>query len=89
MLLFQSAKHKVRYWDGALQATLSLMLSSLDVHTTKTVDQLLFKGYDDTLIELGKMAAGMGEDVPPFDKFGWFYMVRWRVNNSRKIRGII
>ncbi|XP_060821734.1 protein croquemort-like [Bombus pascuorum] len=69
-----SAKHKVRYWDGALQTTLSLMLSSLDVHTTKTVDQLLFKGYDDTLIELGKMAAGMGEDVPPFDKFGWFYM---------------
>ncbi|XP_043512147.1 protein croquemort-like [Frieseomelitta varia] len=69
-----SAKHKVRYWDGAFQTTLSLMLSASEVHTTKTVDQLLFRGYEDALIELGRMAAELGEDVPPFDKFGWFYM---------------
>ena len=53
------------------------MLSASDVHTTKMVDQLLFRGYEDALIELGRMAADLGEDVPPFDKFGWFYMVRW------------
>ena len=68
-----SAKHKTRYWVDVLQNTLSLMLSSSDVHVTKTVDELLFSGYEDSLINLGRMAA-MGEEIPPFDKFGWFYM---------------
>lgn len=68
-----SAKHKTRFWDPMFQSTLSLMLSSSDVHTTKTVNELIFAGYDDTLIQLGKVAA-IGDDIPPFDKFGWFYM---------------
>ncbi|KZC14662.1 Protein croquemort, partial [Dufourea novaeangliae] len=68
-----SAKHKTRYWDNVLQSTLSFMLTSSKVHTTKTVNELLFAGYDDSLIKLGRVAA-MGEDIPPFDKFGWFYM---------------
>lgn len=50
------------------------MLSSSEIHVTKTVDELLFSGYEDSLINLGRMAA-MGEEIPPFDKFGWFYMV--------------
>lgn len=75
MTLFQSAKHKVRYWDDALQSTLSFMLSTSKVYTTKSVDELLFTGYDDSLIKLGRLAA-IGDDIPPFDKFGWFYMVR-------------
>lgn len=41
----------------------------------KTVDELLFTGYEDKLITMGKM-SGMDEDAPPFDRFGWFYMVR-------------
>ncbi|CAL7934631.1 unnamed protein product [Xylocopa violacea] len=68
-----SAKHKVRYWDITLQNTLSYMLLTARLHTTKTVEELLFKGYEDTLIDLGRI-AGIGEDIPPFDKFGWFYM---------------
>lgn len=41
---------------------------------TKTVDELLYKGYDDELLNmLSKMK------IPnfkiPFDKFGWFYNV--------------
>ncbi|CAK9830378.1 Protein peste [Anthophora retusa] len=68
-----SAKHKVRHWDITLQTTLSFMLRSSSIHTTKTVDQLLFAGYEDTLINLGRMAS-MGEEMPPFNKFGWFYM---------------
>ncbi|XP_017878842.1 protein croquemort-like [Ceratina calcarata] len=67
-----SAKHKVRFWDLALQSTLSFMLSTTSIYNTKTVDELLFKGYSDSLIDIGKM-TGMGEDIPPFDKFGWFY----------------
>ncbi|XP_076655822.1 protein croquemort [Halictus rubicundus] len=68
-----SAKHKVRYRDEIMQGTLSFLLSSSSVHTTKTVDELLFTGYDDSLIKLGRLAT-VGEDIPPFDKFGWFYM---------------
>ncbi|XP_043253594.1 protein croquemort-like isoform X2 [Colletes gigas] len=68
-----SAKHKVRYWEEVLQSSLSFMLSSSKVHTTKTVNELLFTGYDDPLIKLGRL-MGMGLDVPPFNKFGWFYM---------------
>ncbi|OAD55216.1 Protein croquemort, partial [Eufriesea mexicana] len=68
-----SAKHKIRYWNEALQGTLSLMLSTSNVHISKTVDELLFTGYDDSLIEMGRMVSG--EDIPPFDKFGWFYMM--------------
>ncbi|XP_076673421.1 protein croquemort isoform X2 [Andrena cerasifolii] len=68
-----SAKHKTRFWVDVLQNTLSLMLSSSEVHVTKTVGELLFSGYEDSLINLGRMAA-MGEEIPPFDKFGWFYM---------------
>ena len=68
-----SAKHKTRFWVDVLQNTLSLMLSSSEVHVTKTVGELLFAGYEDSLINLGRMAA-MGEEIPPFDKFGWFYM---------------
>ncbi|XP_076173959.1 protein croquemort [Ptiloglossa arizonensis] len=67
-----SAKHKIRYWEEMLQSTLSYMLTSSKVYATKTVDELLFTGYDDSLIKLGRL-AGMGVDVPPFDKFGWFY----------------
>ncbi|XP_053980417.1 protein croquemort-like [Hylaeus volcanicus] len=68
-----SAKHKVRYWEPIVQSTLSYMLSTSNVYITKTVNELLFAGYDDPLIKLGRL-AGMGVDIPPFDKFGWFYM---------------
>lgn len=68
-----SAKHKVRYRDTMLQTTLSFLLTSSTVHTTKTVSELLFEGYDDSLINLGRL-VNMEEDIPPFDKFGWFYM---------------
>ena len=40
----------------------------------KTVDELLFAGYKDTIIEMGKL-ANLDEEIPPYDRFGWFYMV--------------
>lgn len=45
-----------------------------EIHVTKTVDELLFSGYQDALIDLGQLGGQM-VDVPPFDRFGWFYMV--------------
>lgn len=69
-----SAAHKTRYWQDVLQNTLSFMLSSSKVHITKTVNEWLFAGYDDSLIRIGRLAAMEGDDTPPFDRFGWFYM---------------
>lgn len=42
--------------------------------TTHTVDELLFKGYEDPLLELAKKLNITGLNIP-FDKFGWFYGV--------------
>lgn len=40
---------------------------------TKNVSELLFDGYSDPLLELGKhLPPGT---FPPFDKFAWFYQV--------------
>ena len=44
---------------------------------TKNVSQLLFEGYDDPLLNI-PMPPGLNITIPPFDKFGWFYMVSRR-----------
>lgn len=69
-----SAAHKIRYWDTMLQSSLSLLLKTSQIYVKKTVNQLLFSGYDDPLISLGKIAITDDEELPPFDRFGWFYM---------------
>lgn len=59
-----------------IQQSLSYLLNQFSnkIYVVKTVDELLFNGYDDKLITMGKM-SGLDEDSPPFDKFGWFYTV--------------
>lgn len=71
----QVAAFKIRYWDPDWQKSLSFLLSSTSrqVYTRKTVDEMLFAGYSDNLITMGKMMP-LG-DVPTYDRFGWFYMV--------------
>lgn len=39
---------------------------------TKTVRELLFNGYNDTLLTFLKKYPLPGVKLPPFDKFGWF-----------------
>lgn len=66
-----------------MQNTLSYMLNKLsenEIHVVKTVDELLFKGYSDPIISMGKMAVA--ENIPPFDKFGWFYLVSFFPQNK-------
>ena len=60
-----------------IQKTLSYLLTqfSYKIHVVKTVDELLFSGFEDRLITIGQIAVNLGEEVPPFDRFGWFYMV--------------
>ena len=57
------------------------MLSTLNatIFIKKTVGELLFDGYRDSLIDLGSafgdMEAGFDGDTIVLDKFGWFYKV--------------
>ena len=44
------------------------------IYHRKTVDELLFGGYSDTVLSMGKLMAP-DPDMPAFDRFGWFYMV--------------
>ncbi|KAF2902255.1 hypothetical protein ILUMI_03930 [Ignelater luminosus] len=41
--------------------------------TTKTVDELLFTGFDDNVLQVVSKLKIKGLDIP-FTKFGWFYM---------------
>ncbi|XP_043269958.1 protein croquemort-like isoform X2 [Venturia canescens] len=47
---------------------------------TKTVEELLFNGYDDRML---KWATKLNKSLVPFDKFGWFY----QRNNSAPYDG--
>lgn len=80
-----SAVHKIRYWDPDWQKSLSFLMSSTSrrLYTSKKVDEWLFTGYSDNLLTMGKMMPI--EDVPNFDRFGWFYMK----NGSTDIDGHI
>ena len=59
---------------------ISDMLSTLDatLFVNRTVGELLFDGYEDTVMDLGSSFGGMGsggDDEVDLDKFGWFYKV--------------
>lgn len=53
------------------------------VHIKKTVGQFLFEGYSDPLIDVANMIPFfVGDNLPPFDKFGWFYTVSFHNHNT-------
>ncbi|XP_014210137.1 protein croquemort isoform X2 [Copidosoma floridanum] len=69
-----SAAEKTRFWPYMMQQSLSYMLDqfSSKYYVVKTVDELLFTGFEDHLISMGRM-SGLDDTAPPFDRFGWFY----------------
>ncbi|CAD6242564.1 GSCOCG00009514001-RA-CDS [Cotesia congregata] len=69
-----SAAHTIRYWNPMMQGTLSYLLASSKIYINKTAGELLFEGYSDQIISMGSLMASDDFEVPPFDKFGWFYM---------------
>lgn len=75
-IFLQVAVHKIRYWDPDWQKSLSFLLTSTNrrYYNSKTVDELLFSGYTDNLLTMSKVMPM--DDVPTYDRFGWFYMVR-------------
>lgn len=53
-----------------------LKLFGQEMSVIKTVDELLFTGYSDDMIDMAREVHIFGNDVQvPFDRFGWFYTV--------------
>lgn len=47
------------------------MIDSIEI--TKTVGEILFDGYEDTLMNIANTLPKMPNiNLPPFKKFGWF-----------------
>ncbi|KAK9507969.1 hypothetical protein O3M35_007725 [Rhynocoris fuscipes] len=50
-----------------------LKIEESDVFVTKSVNELLFDGYDDKFLTIAKKLEKILKYKLPFDKFGWFY----------------
>lgn len=59
---------------------ISSTLSTIEagVFIERSVRELLFEGYQDTLLAIAEM-VGQQADIP-LDRFGWFYKVRISCN---------
>ncbi|KAL5279645.1 hypothetical protein ACFFRR_003939 [Megaselia abdita] len=72
-----SAAAKSKYWGFLRQkgVDVGLTIYNQPLAVTKTVDELLFTGYEDDMITIARdMPSFFGDDVEvPFDRFGWFY----------------
>jgi scavenger receptor class B protein 1 len=72
-----------RTWNYMVRKGVSLSLRGITstVHFTHTVEELLFKGYPDTLMKIAKtFPFFVNVDIPQWDQFGWLYMVNSKIN---------
>lgn len=77
---FQSAAHKIRNWNYFLKKGFSFSLSAMspNIHTTQSIGDVMFHGYEDPLMKLAKnfpALAGPELNFELTDKFGWFHAV--------------
>lgn len=55
---------------------ISISALSTKLWKETTVDELLFSGYEDTLINLARSMPQLKNlPIPDYDRFGWFYKV--------------
>ena len=66
--------------------SLGLNLYQQNISVSKTARELLFEGYEDDLVLIGREGLIEGfEDISnnPYDRIGWFYLVSFQYNLSR------
>lgn len=78
-----SAAHRARRWDYIRRkgVSMGLKLYNQEVSVIKTAGELLFDGYEDDMVLMGKHM--FDADEVPFDRVGWFYTR----NNSADLIG--
>lgn len=72
-----SAANAVRYKDLFLKKGLSTSLwaTQQKIFVRKTVGELLFFGYSDPLLQMAAQLPAFSDiEIPPYDKFAWFYL---------------
>uniref|UniRef100_A0A0A1WNN1 Protein croquemort n=1 Tax=Zeugodacus cucurbitae TaxID=28588 RepID=A0A0A1WNN1_ZEUCU len=71
-----SAAGKAKRWNSMRRnlVDVGLKLYGQEMSITRTVDEMLFTGYSDDMLDMARAMPLFGKDVEvPFDKFGWFY----------------
>ncbi|KAI4477383.1 hypothetical protein M0804_012769 [Polistes exclamans] len=66
-----SALHQSRYLPNSDREYFNIYNSKSNLSIVLTVNELLFTGYKDTIINAKKITAMV--HLPIFDRFGWFY----------------
>ncbi|XP_066906995.1 protein peste [Halyomorpha halys] len=71
-----SAARTIRHRSGAMRSGLSttMWFTGEKISVKHTVGEILFFGYKDSLLTIGsKIPAFSDVEIPPYDKFAWFY----------------
>ncbi|XP_037708541.1 protein peste [Drosophila subpulchrella] len=71
-----SAAATAKHWTSVKRSLVDvgLKMYNAEMSVQKTIDELLFTGYNDAMIDVAIAMPIFGDDVKvPFDKFGWFY----------------
>jgi scavenger receptor class B, member 1 len=68
------------------QVSIGLNAYEQKIATTKTARELLFDGYEDDMLSMGRANLLDGFEVQdnPYDKIGWFYLVRREDENLKR-----
>lgn len=66
-------------WNILLKQTVKLSLFTSDIYVQKTVRELLFEGYEDTILATANAIPFLSEGK--VDRFGWFYGVSMKLRN--------
>ncbi|RZB40688.1 CD36 domain containing protein [Asbolus verrucosus] len=79
-----SAAHTVRSWNYWVRKGFSVTLSGIasGINITQTIDEMLFKGFSDPLLDMTSSIPFLAGRLPPYDKFGFFYKRNGSVNND-------
>ncbi|KAF2887204.1 hypothetical protein ILUMI_18969 [Ignelater luminosus] len=68
-----SAAHMASDWNILLKQTVKISLFTSNIYVQKTVRELLFDGYEDSILATANAIPFLSEEK--VDRFGWFYGV--------------
>lgn len=52
------------------------------LHTVKTAGEMLFQGYEDPILDVARSMPFSTSDLPPMDKFCWFFAVSLNITQK-------
>lgn len=70
------------------QVSLGLSVYHQELVISRSARELLFEGYEDDMVLMGRegLIEGFNAKDIPYDKIGWFYLVRYRNFSGKETR---